>query len=222
MGHSHADERQRHLTYLKKIGYYSKKKTVFSSERQSERVQALRQEFTESVAKIPPEDLVFIDESGLSVKMTRARARCFKGLRIKDHVPGRWDKNLTVVGALTQQGPTALMTLPGALDGIAFSGYVKDFLIPSLRAGNVVVMDNLSVHKVPGIADLIKSAGARLLYLPPYHPDLNPIEKMWSKLKALLRAAKARTMDCLEQALVGAISRVKVSDAMGWFKCCGY
>lgn len=113
-------------------------------------MQALRAKFAESVAEVSSENLVFIDEAGLSVKMTRSRARCFKGLRIKDHVPGRWDKNLTVVGALTNQGPTALMTLPGALDGAAFSGYVRDFLVPSLKAGNVVVMDNLSVHKQKG------------------------------------------------------------------------
>lgn len=166
--------------------------------------------------------MIFLDEAGLTVKMTRLYARAYKGERVVDFVPGHWGTNLTVTGALSLQGPMALMTLKGALDGDAFKVYVKDCLLPNLKPGHVVVMDNLSVHKINGIRELIESKGARLLYLPPYHPDLNPIEKLWSKIKTLLRSAKARTHEALENALSNAINRIYTSDAKAWFKCCGY
>lgn len=166
--------------------------------------------------------MIFLDEAGLTVKMTRLYARAYKGERVVDYVPGHWGTNLTVTGALSLQGPMALMTLKGALDGDAFKVYVKDCLLPHLKPGHVVVMDNLSVHKINGIRELIESTGARLLYLPPYHPDLNPIEKLWSKIKTLLRSAKARTHEALETALSNAINRIYTSDAKAWFKCCGY
>lgn len=127
-----------------------------------------------------------------------------------------------MTGALSLKGPMALMTLQGALDGEAFRAYVKDCLVPELKPGQVVVMDNLSVHKVHGIQELVESIGAKLIYLPPYHPDLNPIEKLWSKIKTLLRAAKARTYETLERALSNAITRIYASDVTAWFKCCGY
>lgn len=174
------------------------------------------------MSPIDPAKLVFIDESCLSIKMTRSFARSFKGERIQGYVPGGWGENLTVVGALRLHGPTALMTLKGAMNGEAFKTYVENFLLPTLNKDDVVVMDNLSVHKVTGIRALIESAGAQVLFLPPYHPDLNPIEKLWSKIKTLLRGAKARTHEMLELALGKVLNRVHPSDAKGWFKHCGY
>jgi transposase len=174
------------------------------------------------VSRIVPERLVFIDESCLSIKMTRSFARSFKGERIEGHVPGGWGENLTVVGAMKLDGPTALMTLKGAMNGEAFKAYIENFLVPSLKKDDVVVMDNLSVHKVTGIKEMVESVGANVLFLPPYHPDLNPIEKLWSKIKTILRGAKARTHEALEIALGKALDRVYPSDAEGWFSHCGY
>ena len=154
--------------------------------------------------------------------MTRVFARSYHGKRVVDYVPAHWGSNLTVTGALSLNGPMALMTLKGALDGEAFKVYVKDCLAPELKPGQVVVMDNLSVHKVQGIRELVEAAGAKLIYLPPYHPDLNPIEKLWSKIKTLLRTAKARSYDALERALSNAIKRIYATDVKAWFKCCGY
>jgi len=222
VGNSYADEYQRHQPYVDAAWYHAKKKTLFSTERHSERVQKLRAQFIEEVSKISPDKFVFIDESGFSIKMTRSFARAPKGHRIEGHVPGCWGQNLTLIGAMKMDGPTALMTLPGSTDGNAFTAYVKDILLPQLTTGEVVVMDNLAVHKVTGIRDMIESVGARVLFLPPYHPDLNPIEKMWSKMKTILRGLKARTIQTLEVAIANAIEHIRPKDAEAWFKHCGY
>lgn len=171
---------------------------------------------------MPAEKLVFLDESGLSIKMTRLFARAPKGQRIEGYVPGSWGENLTIIGAMKLGGPTALMTLSGAMDGEAFKAYVNACLVPTLTSGDVVVLDNLSVHKIAGIRDTIESTGAKLLFLPPYHPDLNPIEKLWSKMKTILRGAQARTLEKLDTAVKDSIQRIYPQDAMAWFKHCGY
>lgn len=174
------------------------------------------------MSKVAPEKLVFLDESGFSIKMTRSFARAPKGQRIEGHVPGRWGENLTLIGAMKSDGPAALMTLPGSADGEVFRAYVKDVLLAELKAGDVVVMDNLAVHKVNGIKEMIESVSARLLFLPPYHPDLNPIEKLWSKMKAIVRGLGARSLHALEAAISNALKFVQPRDAKGWFKHCGY
>lgn len=154
--------------------------------------------------------------------MTRAFGRAHAGDRVYGYVPGSWGENLSVIGAMTLTGPSAFMSLQGAADGDAFRAYVDKMLVPTLRPGNVVVMDNLSVHKVVGVREAIKKAGAKLLFLPPYHPDLNPIEKLWSKLKSIMRGLQARTMAALELGLSAALNQITQRDANAWFKCCGY
>jgi transposase len=139
--------------------------------------------------------LVFIDETGASTKMARLYGRSPRGRRCVASIPhGHW-KTTTFVGALRATGMTAPMVLDGAMDGVAFEAYVKEVLGPTLAPGDIVVMDNLPAHKVTGVREAIEARGAELLYLPPYSPDLNPIEQAFAKLKALLRKAAERTVD---------------------------
>ncbi len=127
-----------------------------------------------------------------------------------------------MIGALGAEGTTALMVIEGATDAAVFRAYVKHVLVPTLRPGEIVVMDNLSSHKSPEICPMIQAAGADLLYLPPYSPDLNPIEKTWSKVKEFLRGSKARGTEELHQAVRRALKRITPQDAHGWFESCGY
>lgn len=127
-----------------------------------------------------------------------------------------------MLAALSIEGVSAPMTIQGAVDGMVFLEYLKQVLCPSLQAGDVVVMDNLSAHKIKLVRELIESRGARLIYLPPYSPDLNPIEKCWSKIKTYLRAVKARTYETLSEALRQALLTITAEDAKGWFASCGY
>jgi transposase len=154
--------------------------------------------------------------------MTRQWGRALKGERIAEATPqGRW-KVLTTLGAMSLRGIHATMTIESATDGDVFTAYVEQVLCAALRPGDVVVMDNLSAHKVAGIGEMIESSGARLLYLPPYSPDLNPIEKAWSKFKKFLRDAKARTEQALDQAVTDALKTITADNAAAWFRNCGY
>jgi len=150
--------------------------------------------------------------------MTRLRARCLGGRRIHEATPGGHWKILTVLGAMSYNGMVATMTIEEATDADIFLAYIEQVLCPALKPGDVVVMDNLSAHKVNGVQELIEKAGAEVLYLPPYSPDLNPIEKAWAKLKQLLRSAKARTKEALDQAITEALRRITRQDAKVWFR----
>ena len=127
-----------------------------------------------------------------------------------------------MLGALRLDGLHCLMTVNGGTDGDVFLAFIEQLVVPTLRQGDVVVLDNLSAHKVKGVRELIDGAGAELVYLPPYSPELNPIEQCWSKLKHLLRKASARTRDALDNALGKAMKQVTSSDCHGWFSACGY
>ena len=152
--------------------------------------------------------------------MTRLYARSLGGSRICEGTPdGRW-KMLTILGALNTRGVVATMTIEEATDGDVFLAYLDHCLCPQLRAGDVVVMDNLSSHKVAGVLERIEKCGAEVLYLPPYSPDLNPIEKAWSKLKTLLRSAKARSKEALDQAIAELLPLITADDAKAWFRHC--
>lgn len=164
----------------------------------------------------------FLDEAGSNLAMTRLYGRGAKGERVIETVPQNYGENITMLATLSVSGIDAPMTINGAVDGIVFKVYVEEVLCPTLELGDIVVMDNLPAHKVAGIRDLIEACGARLIYLPPYSPDLNPIEKCWSKIKTFLRKAKARTRDELEKALREALLLVTEEDAHGWFRSCGY
>ena len=154
--------------------------------------------------------------------MTRLYGRGERGARVIETVPQNYGENITMLASLSRSGIEAPMTINGAVDGVVFKVYVEQVLSPTLKAGDVVVMDNLPAHKVSGVRELIEARGAKLIYLPPYSPDLNPIEKCWSKIKTYLRAAKARTREELEKALREVLLLITEEDAQGWFKSCGY
>ena len=154
--------------------------------------------------------------------MTRLWGRAPKGERIAETTPqGHWQV-LTTIGAMSLRGIEAAMTIAAATDGEVFRAYVAQVLCRKLKPGQVVVLDNLSAHKVTGIEELIAARGAQLLYLPSYSPDLNPIEQAWSKFKQFLRAAKARTAEALEQAVTEALKTITPDDAAAWFRHSGY
>ena len=166
--------------------------------------------------------LVFVDETGCSTRMGRTHGRAPPGERVSGRVPfGHW-RATTVIGAMRSDGVAAAVTLDGATDADAFRTFVADFLAPALRPGDVVVMDNLSAHHAAGVRAAVEAAGATLLHLPAYSPDLNPIEKLWSKVKQRLRDAAARTKEALDRAIADALAAVTASDCAGWFGSCGY
>jgi len=163
-----------------------------------------------------------LDESGAKTNLTRLRGRAQRGERVKARCPaGHW-QTLTMISSIRLDGSTACMALEGATDTEAFRACVREVLVPALRPGDIVVMDNLSPHKSDQTLALIASAGAQVLFLPAYSPDLNPIEKMWSKIKGLLRSAEARTPADLMTAIGRALAHVTPQDALGWFASCGY
>ena len=166
--------------------------------------------------------LLFIDESGAKTNMTRLYGRAFDGRRVCDAVPhGHWCTT-TMVSAIGLNGPKAPFVLGGAMDADAFRIYVERVLAPELQPGDIVVMDNLSSHKDAQARQIIQGAGAVVWDLPPYSPDFNPIEQMWSKVKAFLREAKARTEQGLIRAIGKAFTTIIQDDCVGWFKHAGY
>lgn len=166
--------------------------------------------------------LKFVDESGVNLAFTRLYGRAPRGERAVGSVPMNYGSNVTILGALSGRGLEALMTIEGATDGEVFRTYVRHVLSPRLRPGDIVVMDNLRAHKVSGIREAIEHCGATLLYLPPYSPDLSPIERCWSKLKAILRAVGARTRRKLDRTIRHALTTITEADALAWFAHCGY
>jgi transposase len=194
------------------------KKSLHAQERDTEANRKRRAEFIEKIRNTSPEHLIYLDESGVSTQMTRLYARCTGGQRIHETTPdGRW-KILTILGAISTRGMIATMTIEAATDREIFLAYLDHVLCPQLRPGDVVVMDNLSSHKVAGVRERIETAGAELLYLPPYSPDLNPIEKAWSKLKQLLRSVKARTKEALDKAITELLPQISPDNAQAWFR----
>lgn len=164
----------------------------------------------------------FVDESGVNLALTRLFGRAPRGERVVDAVPKNYGENLTMLGALSASGVEALMTVNGATDGEVFLAFVREVLAPTLEPGDVVVWDNLGAHRSAAVRAVVEARGARLLFLPPYSPDMNPIERCWSKMKTFLRAAKARTREALETAIKQALATVTESDARAWFAHCGY
>ena len=154
--------------------------------------------------------------------MTRLYGRTLDGKRLVDATPhGHWSVT-SMLSSFRLDGSTAAMTLDGPTDRLAFEAYVEYVLLPTLRSGDIVVMDNLAPHKSPRAAALIQQAGAELWFLPPYSPDFNPIEKMWSKAKGFLRKIKARTEKALQRAIGEALQTITPENAAGWFRHCGY
>jgi transposase len=180
---------------------------------------------TVGVGGISPERLVFLDECGVLTNMARLHGRSPRGERAHGKVPcGRWER-ITVLGALGQEGMLASMSVGASTDGAVFEAYLAQVLLPELRRSRpdaVLVMDNLGAHKTPEVRALLNRSGFAYRYLPPYSPDLNPIEPAWAKLKALLRKAAARTAEGLHAALGPALAAVTAQDAQGFFRHAGY
>jgi transposase len=185
-------------------------------------VKAKRAAWSDEQPDLDPERLVFIDETGASTKMARLRGRSPRGERCRASLPhGHW-KTTTFVGALRLSGLTAPMTLDGAMHGAAFLAYVKQVLAPMLKPGDIVVMDNLPAHKPMAVRQAIERAGAELRFLPPYSPDFNPIEMVFSKFKAFLKKAAARTITNLQAAIAGAIDAITPAECANYFAATGY
>jgi transposase len=161
-------------------------------------IQAQRRFYQEKVSEMEASDCVFLDETGVNIAMARQYARSPQGERVHTAKPINKGKNITVLGALSLDGMMASMTVEGSTDAQVFLTYVQTIRVPTWHAGQVVCMDNLSSHQVDGVKEAIESVRARLAYLPPYSPDLSPIEKCWAKFKAILRAKAARTREVLD------------------------
>jgi transposase len=190
--------------------------------RAAEQDPAARQAWRETVQTQSAHDLVFVDESSTHLAMTPLYARSKRGTRAFGSVPRNRGSNVTLIAALSSTGETQALTVEGAMDRAVFDAYVEHVLVPALRTGQTVVLDNLSVHKSARARALIEARGCRLVFLPTYSPDLNPIEGMFSKLKALLRRAGARSREALDEAIGRALWRVSARDALGWWGRCGY
>ncbi len=176
----------------------------------------------ESLPGLDPARLVFIDETWATTQMTPRRGRCPKGERLVCKIPqGHW-KTTTFLAALRHDRIDAPLVLDGPVNGTIFLAWIKQFLVPALIPGDIVVMDNLGSHKVAGVRESIESAGATLLYLPPYSPDLNPIEQVFSKLKTLLRKASARTVDTLWNAIGSLLDDFPPSECAAYIRHVGY
>ena len=161
--------------------------------------------------------LVFVDESGANTKMTRWRGRALAGERLLARIPQGHDQTSTLIAGMRLEGPCAPWLFEGPLNGEMFLAWVQQGLAPTLQEGDVVIMDNLATHKIRGIVEAIEAAGARLLYLPPYSPDFNPIEKMWSKIKQSLRSQAPRTESELLLAAKTAFQAISTADCQGYF-----
>ena len=171
---------------------------------------------------MPAVRLVFLDEFGLHLVMTRGYARAPRGVRAEVVEPYRSGSNYSVLGALGLEGVRAPLLIEGAVDAAVFTGWVAQCLVPELRSGDIVVLDNVAFHYNPEAVKLIEAAGARVEYLPAYSPDFNPLEECISKLKTFLRGAKARTERRLRHVLARALDQVTPKDIQGWFRHCGY
>lgn len=182
----------------------------------------MRFEYRDWTFSVDARNLVFLDEAGINLGLTRLYGRAPKGERAYDKRPRHVGENISLLGALSTDGLIATMSITGSVNTQVFLTYIQQVLAPQLWAGAIVVMDNLAVHHAKIVRTAIAAAGAQLIFLPPYSPDLSPIELCWSKLKQFLRSAKARTRAALDQVLSQVINQqISADDAVGWFAHCG-
>jgi transposase len=200
----------------------AQKKSQRAAEQDRADIAQARQQWRAQQAEWRPDNLVFVDETGASTKMTRLYGRCPRGERLVAPVPwGHW-KTTTFIGALRQDCLVAPCAFDGPINGETFRAWVEQFLVPELKEGDIVILDNLPSHKVEGVRTAIENAGASLIYLPPYSPDLNPIEQWFAKLKALLRKAAARTFDALIHAIASALETFTPDECANYLANSGY
>ena len=207
---------------LKRVGWTRKKKDLHPTERDHPKILSERLTFSQGFEGINLADVVFFDEAGCHLAMTPTYAWAPKGKRASSSAPKNWGENITIAAGLSLSGIVAPLQLKGSMDGPHFTAYLEQFLLPEMKPGQYLIVDNLSVHKSVKARELCQKAGVWLMYLPPYSPDLNPIEKAWSKIKTILRKAKARTWEDFELALKEAMKAVTEEDARGWFRASGF
>ncbi len=201
-----------HVKWTRKKKYFKK----------VERKEAERSQWREQTQELDASKLVFLDESGSNIALTRLYARAPKGKRAQGSIPRNRGKNLTLMASLSLRGMGEALILDGAANTEVFEIYIEQILAPSLQPGQMVIMDNLSIHKGKKVRQLIEARGCQVLFLPPYSPDLSPIEEAFSKIKAFLRRVGARTREALQEALEQALLTITETDASGWFRHCGY
>ncbi len=198
------------------------KKSGHAAEQERDDVAAAREAWFAAQPELDPDRLIFIDETWLNTKMTRVRGRAPRGERLRSPIPhGHW-RTTTFVAGIRLSGIDAPMVIDGPINGEIFLAYVRRVLVPTLRAGDTVIMDNLGSHKGNAVREAIETAGADLVFLPPYSPDFNPIENAFSKLKALLRKAAARTRDALWDAVGTALNAFTPEECRNYFAAAGY
>lgn len=194
------------------------KKTLAATERDEEK----RSAFRECLKGVDPKRLLFVDESSTNIAMVPRYGRAPRGERAHGRAPRNWGKNVTLISSITTEGMGPSMSIQGSSDTESFSLYVREVLAPSLKSGQIVLMDNLSVHKSAWVRELIEERGCLLWLLPSYSPDMNPIEEAFSKVKNLIRKAKARTLQALFAVTARALEALSEKDARAFFENCGY
>jgi transposase len=202
---------------LKKLGLPRKKKVPRAQDQDRPDVQQRRQEFCAELAGVDPHRLVFVDECGANTAMTRTHGRAPVGQRVYANTPGHWD-SITLTCGLRLSGVTAALAFPGATNTGVFETYVEEVLVPELKPGDVVIWDNLKPHQSEEAVEAVEAAGAEVVPLPPWSPDLTPIEEMVSKVKGSLRSAAARTKETVYAAFGSALHDVTLDDIAGWFQ----
>jgi transposase len=196
----------------------TKKKTLVAREQD----EAARAAWREQASHFASQDLVFVDETGSHIAMTPLYAYAPRGQRAVGKVPRNYGANMTLLACMSLQGMGEALMLDGAADAAAFEVYIEQVLAPSLRPGQIVILDNLSIHLGSRVKQAIEAKGCRLVFLPAYSPDFSPIEEAFSKLKTFLRRVGARTREDLQEAIAQALIRITAQDALGWFTHCGY
>jgi transposase len=196
----------------------AQKKTLGATERDEHK----RSAFRERIGGVDPQRLLFVDESSTNIAMVPRYARAPRGRRAFGKAPRNWGKNVTLISSISTEGMGPSMSIQGSSDTESFGLYIREVLAPSLRSGQIVLMDNLSVHKAGWVRGLIEERGCQLWLLPSYSPDMNPIEEAFSKVKNLIRKAKARTLEALFAVTGRALEAISKEDARSFFADCGY
>lgn len=195
---------------------------MYAAEKTSDKVQQARVDYWQKIREIRPEDLIFIDESGVNLAMLRLYARALKGKRARGEKPQKRGKNISLIAALSLEKVLVSRNIYGAVDGITFEAFILRDLVPLLWKDACVVMDNAKIHLGEIVKESIENAGAKLIYLSSYSPEFSPIENFWSKVKAILRKIKARTYQNLINGIIEAMLQVTQKDIHNWFTHCCY
>jgi transposase len=182
----------------------------------------LRNKFEENQGLIEPYKVLFFDETSVNLALDREYGWELKGKPVHDNKPSKRGKSITILGALTVLGLQAVMTIEGGVDEDVFIAYINNVLSKNVSSGDIIILDNFSTHKTAKVKAALEKIGLTILYLPPYSPDLNPVEHAWSKLKSILKSIKARTRDELDAAVAKAIRSISNFDAWGYISHCGY